>query len=171
MPIFDTFDRTGIAEFPFPRDVVFKAVRQAAMSIKGMKISESSPTAGFLNIKTGVSAMSWGETVKVSVISSGPWLAQVQVTSAGKTIVGSVTTHSKNQKNLSALIHATGAVLDRNGNTWAKEMGLSMSAHHETTPTAPISKADELKKLAELRNEGILTEAEFLEQKTHILNS
>ncbi len=171
MPIFDTFDRTGVAEFRYPREVVFRAVEQSAMAIKGMKISDSSATAGFLDIRTGVSAMSWGETVKVSVISTGPWLAQVQVASAGKTILGSVTTHGKNQKNLSALIRATGAVLDRYGEKWAEEMGLERGASRGVTSIAPISKADELKKLAELRDQGILTEAEFSEQKARILST
>jgi hypothetical protein len=169
MAIFDTFDRTGVAEFQFPREVVFKAVEQAVQVVKGMKISDSSSTAGFLHIKAGVSAMSWGETVKVSVISSGPWLAQVQVASAGKTFVGSLTTHGKNQKNISALIRATAAVLDRNGEKWATEMGMQRIATEETATRTPLSKADELKKLAELRDQGILTEAEFTEQKAHLL--
>ena len=172
MTMFDTFDRTCVAEFQFPRGVVFKAVEQATKETKGMKLSDSMPTAGFVNIKAGVSAMSWGENVKASVISSGPWSAQVSVVSAGKTIMGSATTHGKNQRNVSAPIRTTATVLDRNDEKWVKELGLTTPAPQgAAAPAAPLSKADGLKKLAEHRDQGILTEDKFAAEKARILSA
>ncbi len=171
MSMFDTFDRTGVAEFLFPREVVFKAVEHAVVEVKGMTIQDSSPTGGFLNIKTGATAMSWGENVKVSVLSSGPWSAQVQIASAGKTILGSATTHGKNQKNVAALIRTTGSILDRFGAKWVEDLGLAKPQQSPSTGGASPSKADELKKLADLHTQGILTDAEFATEKTRLLNS
>jgi hypothetical protein len=38
MSMFDTFNRTGEAEFPFPKSIVFKALCEAVDGIRGMTV-------------------------------------------------------------------------------------------------------------------------------------
>lgn len=167
--MFDTFDRTGAAEFDFPKEVVFRAIREAVIATKGMKLQEASTAGSFLTVKTGASAMSWGENIKISVTSPGGWKSQVSVASAGKTLIGSATTHGKNQKNISTLIHATSEILDRRGIEWAQEMGLGTGNAVRTSHVNSV--ADELKKLVELRDNGILSHEEFNLQKARLLET
>lgn len=168
MVVFDTFDRRGAAEFPFPRDVVFRAVEEAIGQVRGMRLESRDPLAGFFTVKTGMSAFSWGENVRVSVTSCGQWAAQVEVASAAKTIAGSATTHGRNQKNVKELISATSAVLQRHGEAWAREAGVPTPGAERELGAVP-SVADELAKLAGLRDQGVLSDDEFASQKARLL--
>jgi hypothetical protein len=94
---FDTFDRTGSAEFPFNKQIVFRAVCEAVDQIGGMSVERRDDLSTRLDIKTGVSAFSWGERVSVSVIAHGS-ASLVSVQSGAKTIFGSGTTHGKKPK-------------------------------------------------------------------------
>ena len=58
--LFDTFDRTGNAEFPFPKEVVFRAVYTAVSALPGMSIASYDQLALHLDVNTGMSAFSWG---------------------------------------------------------------------------------------------------------------
>jgi hypothetical protein len=158
--MFDTFDRTGNSEFPFPKQVVFRALRDAVGGFRGMKVENCDELACRLDITTGMSAFSWGEKVSVSVAGNGDQAAVVSVQSAAKTIFGSGTTHGKNRKNIREILSRTSALLQENGGKWRKEMGLA---------PASVSVADELVKLAQLRDQGILNESEFQQQKAQLL--
>jgi hypothetical protein len=48
---------------------------------------------------------------------------------------------------------------------------MSQPSYVAQAPSNGSSTADELRKLAELRDAGVLTEAEFSQQKAHLLNS
>jgi hypothetical protein len=166
----DTFDRTGNAEFPFPKQVVFRALCAAVEELKGMKIEIRDNLASRLDVKTGMSLFSWGECVSISVTASGANAAVVSVQSAAKTIMGSITTHSKNRKNIKDIINNTSKVLAQYGPQWQEEMGLKPSPSASTSSEqSPHQVADELVKLADLRDRGILSPEEFTAQKARLL--
>ena len=164
--MFDTFDRTGDCEFPFPKQVVFHAICVAVGGFRGMKITSRDELACRLDITTGMSAFSWGEKVSVSVSGNGEQAAIVSVRSAAKTALGSATTHGKNRKNIREILDRTSALLQEHGAKWREEMGLSPIT--VSSPTA-VSVADELEKLVQLRDRGILSESEFQAQKSRLL--
>ncbi len=167
MSMFDTFDRTGGVEYPYPLRVVFRAAESAVNGLSGMRVESSEPLAGYLNIKTGISALSWGEKVTVSIFETAPWRTRLEVASAAKTIFGSATTHGKNRKNIQKIIAATATALEIHGDQWAAEMGIP-PAQTQAGQAVP-SVADELRKLGELRDQGLLTEEEFSSQKLRLL--
>lgn len=169
--LFDTFDRTGNAEFPFPKQVVFRALCDAIEELKGMEIEIQDVLASRVEVKTGMSAFSWGERVSVSVVENGENGAVVSVQSGAKTIFGSATTHGKNRKNVRKIIHHTSKILEQNGSQWKEEIGLTTSSSEQTsTEQSPRLIADELMKLADLRDKGILSPEEFSKQKTQLLD-
>ena len=98
--LFDTFDRTGNAEFPFPKQVVFRAVINAVEDLRGMKIESRDELACRVDVNCGLSAFSWGEKVTITVTGNGPETAVVSVQSGAKSVFGSATTHGKNRENI-----------------------------------------------------------------------
>jgi hypothetical protein len=166
--LYDTFDRTGNAEFPFPKEVVFRAMYTAITQLPGMGIESHDQLASRIDVKTGMTAFSWGERVSINVNGNGSNAAVVSVQSAAKTVFGSATTHGKNRQNVRNIINQTSRLLAQYGAQWMDEMGLKPSEG-----VAPDSKsnsvADELMKLADLRDRGILTPEEFDRQKTKLL--
>ena len=87
--LFDTFDRTGNAEFSFHKQVVFRALCMAVEELDGMTIDSRDDLASRLDVKTGMSLFSWGERVTISVTGSGENSAVVSIQSGAKTILGS----------------------------------------------------------------------------------
>jgi hypothetical protein len=151
-------DRTAKFEYPFPKQVVFRALRAAVGRIWGMRVRSCDELACRLDIATGISALAWGETVSISVFGNGEQAAVVSVQSAAKVALGSV--NRQNQKNIRDILNRTSAVLKEHGVKWRQELGLA---------EAPASVADELMKLAQLRDKGLLKEAEFEAQKARLL--
>jgi hypothetical protein len=117
--------------------------------------------ASRLDIKTGMSAFSWGEKVSVTVSSKDGETAVISVGSGAKTIFGSATAHGKNRENVRQILVATSEVLGRRGAQWRAEMPVA--------PSVRSSVADELMKLAALRDQGVLTVEEFSAQKQALL--
>jgi hypothetical protein len=164
--MFDTFDRTGAAEFPFPRKVVFRALCEAVPLMPGMKIERCDDLACRLDVSTGVSAWSWGEKVTVAVSSAGDQSASLSIQSAVKTVFGSASGHGKNRQNVRAIVEQTSRVLSAKGEEWKQELGLGAAPIQSSN-----SIAEELSKLAALRNDGVLDEAEFMAAKARLLST
>ncbi len=167
--LFDTFDRSGNAEFPFPKQVVFRALCDAVSGLKSMQIETRDELASRLDIKTQLSAFSWGERISVSVSSNGEQASIISVQSAAKTAFGSVWTHKKNRSNVRDIINSTSNILQSHGATWRDEMAVMPGTMSMGAP--PVSVAEELAKLAQLRDKGILDESEFQAQKDRLLRS
>ena len=167
--MFDTFDRTGTAEFPFPKVVVFRALKEAVSSIDGWKVQRIDDLASHIDLTTGVSMTSWGEKVAIAVHASGEQAAAIAVQSGSKTVFGSAWTHGKNRGNVRVIIEKTSDILQQRGAQWRDEAGLSALA--AAPAPAAVSFADELAKLAALRDQGILNDAEFNAQKARILGA
>ena len=166
--MFDTFDRTGTAEFPFPKHVVFRALCEAIPSLGGMKIDRKDELAARLDVSVGMSAFSWGEKVSVAVTSAGTNSSTVGVASGAKTILGSATVHGKNRKNVAQIIARASDILNSKGVTWAAELA---AAQPNPVAAASGSISDELTKLAAFRDQGVLTEQEFQAAKGRLLSS
>jgi hypothetical protein len=172
MPTFDTFDRTGAVEFPFPTVVVFRALETAVPTLKGMKIAESNQIAGHLFIKTGASAWSWGEKVQLSVLDAGPGRSRLQIASGGKTIMGSATTHSKNRKNVQNIISATSKELELHGDEWTRELAPTPPPPPPPPPPT-LGQSDietRLAHLKDLHTKGLISDEDFESRKISILD-
>jgi hypothetical protein len=168
--LFDTFDRTGNAEFPFPKQVVFRAVCVAVEGQSRICIENRDDLASRLDVKTGMSAFSWGEKVSISVVASDRNSAVVSIQSASKTIFGSAMTHGKNRENVRKIINQTSNLLSQYGSRWQEEMGLKTSTPSSTSAEhSSRLVADELMKLADLLKSGVLTPEEFSAQKARLL--
>jgi hypothetical protein len=62
----------------------------------------------------------------------------------------------------------------RQGNRWAQQEDQQYAQQQQSPPPAPAAAPDtvtQLKELADLKSQGILTEAEFAAQKAKILGS
>jgi hypothetical protein len=137
-----------------------------------MRITSHDELACRLDVTTGMSAFSWGEKVFISVSGNGGQAAMASVRSAAKTVLGSATTYGKNRKNIREILNRTSALLQAHGAKWREEMGLSpmavsVAAVSVASPMA-VSVADELEKLAQLRDRGILSDGEFQAQKVRL---
>ena len=153
-------DHNGESEFPFKKDTVLEAVCKAVPKIDGMKIDNSDKLSGRITVKAGVTLWSWGENIPIQLTSISETKTKVQVTSAPKTgvLFGGAFDMGKNRKNIERILSETSKVLS----TLQPEVQLP-----EITNT--VSVADEIKKLKELLEGGILTEEEFNQQKTKLL--
>jgi hypothetical protein len=170
--MFDTLDRTGTAEFPFKKQTVFRALCMALDNLKGMTVDSRDDLASRLVVKVGMSAFSWGEKVAITVTKNSENSSVVAVQSGAKTILGSATTHGKNRENVRKIISSTSQVLSEFGAQWEADLAeKEHTTERQSSDNASKSLADEIKKLADLRDEGILTEDEFLDQKRKLLAS
>lgn len=173
MPMFDTFDRTGAVEFPFPPVVVFRALETAVPKLKGMQIAESNQIAGHVFIKTGVSALSWGEKAQVSVLDASAGRSRMQIASGGKTIMGSATTHGKNRKNVQNIISGTSKELELHGDEWTRELAASSGVGSGATEIPKAEQPDveaRLTQLKDLHAKGLISDQDLESRKAAILN-
>ncbi|HEY6318706.1 MAG TPA: SHOCT domain-containing protein [Acidimicrobiia bacterium] len=68
--------------------------------------------------------------------------------------------------------HVSNNVSRRQGNRWAqKEQAAEPAPEPAAAPAAAPDPIAQLKELAELKNQGVLTDAEFDAQKARILNT
>ena len=153
-------DHEGGAEYPYERNVVFDALVKAIPTVSGLTVNNADRLGGHVLVKAGVSLMSWGENIPISVTEIAPGRTRVSITSAPKTgvLFGGAFDMGKNRKNIEDILGALSRVLSR------------------LPPTRPqantASSADtiqQLEKLGALKAQGILSETEFQEQKAKIL--
>lgn len=139
---------------------VFKAVMAAAPNIDGLSLDGADEISGRLTFKAGVSLASWGENISVQLISLAPTQTKLQVLSTPKTgiMFGGANDFGKNRINIEKIISAV-----------SKELSNMPQEVGPTQQTSTTSKADELLKLKELKDSGILSEEEFESEKKKIL--
>ena len=153
-------DHNGESEFPFKRDTVFDAICKAVPTISGMKLDNTDKLAGRIMVKAGVTLWSWGENIPIQLTSISETKTKVSITSAPKTGVmfGGAFDMGKNRKNIENILSETSKVLS---------LLEPETQPEESTKTTSI--ADELQKLKKLLDDGILTEEEFSQQKSKLL--
>lgn len=151
-------DHHGEVEYPFSQKTVFKAIMEAAPNINGLSLDSADEISGRVTFKAGVSLASWGENIPVQLIKVSPTRTQMKILSTPKTGVmfGGVMDFGKNQQNIDKIINAVSAVL--------------ANYPSEVEYEKKVDVAEQLTKLKQLADQGILTEEEFSEQKKKILD-
>jgi hypothetical protein len=108
-------DHKGGAEYPYFKEDVFNALIQAANKIKGMKIEKVDRLSGHILVKAGVSMMSWGENIPISVVEIAYGRTRVEVISTPKTGIafGGAFDFGKNRGNIEKILEATSRELSK----------------------------------------------------------
>lgn len=152
-------DHHGEVEYPFSQKTVFKAIMEAAPDINGLSLDSADEISGRVTFKAGVSLASWGENIPVQLIKVAPTRTQMKIMSTPKTgiMFGGAMDFGKNQQNIDRIINAVSAVL--------------ANYPSETEAESKIDVAEQLTKLKQLLDQGVLTEQEFTEQKKKILDA
>ena len=154
-------DHKSSVKIPYSLDNVFEALKKSCQYIYGMKIDSIDEVLKTVYLKAGISAFSWGENVTVTVKTAEDGESIVEVSSASKTgAFGSAVDMGKNNRNLKKIMDELSMELKK----YPKIQKESQQ------PVKITSVADEIRKLAELKKEGILTAEEFEAKKKQLLN-
>jgi hypothetical protein len=153
-------DHEGGAEFPYHREDVLEALANAIQGLPGMEVDSVDKFSGRVVAKAGMSLMSWGETIPISVAEVSPGRTRVSVTSTPKTglLFGGAFDGGKNRRNVEAIISALSDEL-------------STKPPADVHPPAPGNndQSARLTKLKRLFEEGLITEDEYNTRKKEIL--
>lgn len=155
-------DHHGEVEYPFSIKTVFKAIIDAAPNIDGLSLDSADEMSGYLTFKAGVSLASWGENIPVQLVRISDARTKMQILSTPKTgvMLGGAMDFGKNRQNIDKIIKAVSTVL------------ASKPAENENNAVqSTFSVADELLKLKKLKDEGVLSDNEFEEEKQRILQT
>jgi hypothetical protein len=108
-------DHKGGAEYPYFKYDVFNALIEAVSKISGMKIEKADKLSGHILVKAGVSLMSWGENIPISVSEIAYGRTRVDVISTPKTgiMFGGAFDFGKNRGNIEKILEATSRELSR----------------------------------------------------------
>jgi len=152
-------DHHGEVEYPYSQKTVFDALMAASKKIDGLELDSADEISGRVTLKAGVSLRSWGENIPVQLVSITPVRTRVQIMSTPKTGVmfGGAMDLGKNRQNIEKIIRA---VSDELAGKEPEKESVSIDA---------ASVGDELIKLKQLLDQGVLTQDEFDEQKRKIL--
>lgn len=153
-------DHNGEVEYPYSFKTVFDALMEAIPNISGIDLDGADEISGRVTLKAGMSLASWGENINVQLTKINNTSTKMQILSTPKTGVmfGGAMDLGKNRENINKIINAVSKVLS------------TKSPEVEITPSSNVSTADELLKLKQLKEEGILSEKEFDEQKQKVLS-
>lgn len=153
-------DHNGESEFPFKRNTVFEAICKAIPTVDGMKLDSADELSGRIMVKAGVTLWSWGENIPIQLTSLYETKTKVLITSTPKTgaMFGGAFDMGKNRRNIEKILSETSKILS----TLQPE---TQSEERINT----VSIADEIQKLKRLLDDGILTEEEFNQQKSKLL--
>lgn len=154
-------DHTQAIHVPFSVADTFEALQKAIKATDGFTLDRVDETLKAVYLKAGVSLFSWGENITATVKKCSEGGSEVSVLSTPKTgaMFGGAMDMGKNRKNIAAISDAL-----------SKELKQYKPEAPQHTSFATNSVADEIKKLAELKDQGILSEQEFAEKKKQLLN-
>lgn len=154
-------DHHGEVEYPYSQKTVFDALMAASNKIDGLELDSADEVSGRVTLKAGVSLRSWGENIPVQLVSVTPVRTRVQIMSTPKTGVmfGGAMDLGKNRQNIEKIIRAVSDEL----------AGKEPEKETASIDTATVS--DELIKLKQLLDQGVLTQEEFDEQKRKLLSA
>lgn len=154
-------DHSGSVEYPYSKKTVFDAVMAASKHIDGFELDSADEMSGHVTLKAGVSWSSWGENIPIQLISVSPIRTKVEIISTPKTgvLFGGANDFGKNRRNIEKIISAISAQL--HGKPAEVE---------QSQPVSNTSTADELLKLKQLKDAGVLSDDEFESQKQKILS-
>lgn len=153
-------DHEGGAEFPYLREDVLDALAQAIPRLEGIDLESVDKLAGRVVAKAGMSLLSWGETIPISVVELSPGRTRVSVTSAPKTgaMFGGALDGGKNRRNVESILSAL-----------SKELSNKPPVELRTPQESGGDLAPRLAKLKDLLDDGLVTEEEYAVRKKEIL--
>jgi hypothetical protein len=156
-------DHEGRIQVNYSQKTVFKTCLDACKLIEGFSIDKKDDIAKVIYLKAKLSLFSWGETITINIIKVEDSLSNINIISTPKIGMGANAPGlygdmGKNRKNINKIQQAITNELSKYPEEYKKEIGNQNSI------------ADEIKKFAELRDSGILTEEEFQTKKKQILN-
>jgi DNA-directed RNA polymerase subunit RPC12/RpoP len=119
-------NNSGEAEFPFNKQTVFSALLRAIPRVDGMSVHSSDPLSGRILAKAGMSLLSWGENIPISLTEPTPNRTVVRISSSAKTGISSAgfmdddgffasgdMTFGKHRKNVDRMFSALSAELSK----------------------------------------------------------
>lgn len=120
-------------------------------------IKQTNQTARTVAIKTRVSWKSWGENLLITVSPALNGMAELSITSVSKY---GLVDWGKNQDNINEIMNMLSCELQSKYRKVTTQNAVAMG---DDIPT-------QIKKLADLRDAGILTESEFQQKKSELLS-
>lgn len=153
-------DHNQAIQVPYSLEDTFTALKSICSKLSGFSVDKFDETLKIAYLKAGVSLFSWGENVNVTVTSSQSGGSEISILSTPKTgiLFGGANDMGKNRKNINTIMSALSEELKK------------YTPEKLQNSTSVEIVADEIKKLAELKNQGILTEDEFSQKKKQLLN-
>lgn len=159
---------------PYSPSDCFSALKRAAHKLSNnamynYRTENIDETLQRVTLKAGMSWRSFGENIAITVSPAPNGTSTVSITSTTRT--GALVDFGKNNKNISEIME----VLSEQLKTCKKVLPQSNQKVEVTyLNSKPESSGDDviskLERLAKLRDSGVLTEEEFKQQKTKILN-
>jgi len=146
-------DHEGGAEFPYHIEEVFDALMEAAKNL-GMKVDQADKASGHILLKEGVSLMSWGENIPISLSRVTPARTRVSMVSTPKTglLFGGAFDLGKNRRNIEGILAELAKVL------------------RQLPPAQDSGSLADLAALADLRDRGVVSEEELQARKRAVLD-
>ena len=150
-------DHHGEVEYPYSQKTVFDALMAASKKIDGLELDSADEVSGRVTLKAGVSLRSWGENIPVQLVSVTPVRTRMQIMSTPKTGVmfGGAMDLGKNRQNIEKII---------------KAVSDELAGKEPEIEKVQVNVSDELLKLKNLLDQGILSQEEFDEQKKKVLS-
>jgi hypothetical protein len=150
-------DHTQAFKVPYSVEDTFDSLKNS-ISKTNFSIDRADDNLKTLFLKAGVSLASWGENITVSV-SAAEEGAEVMVLSTPKTgvLFGGAMDLGKNRKNINEISRVLSIELEK----YEKYVPVQNSINN--------SAADEIGKLADLKEKGIISEMEFEAKKKQLL--
>ena len=124
--IMSSADNSGEAEFPFNKQTVFGALLRAIPRVDGMSVHSSDHLSGRVVAKAGMSLLSWGENIPITLTEPTPNRTVVRISSAPKTGISTGgfmdedgffasgdLTFGKHRKNVERILSALSAELNK----------------------------------------------------------
>lgn len=159
---------------PYSPSDCFSALKRAAHKLSNnamynYRTENIDETLQRVTLKAGMSWRSFGENIAITVSPAPNGTSTVSITSTTRT--GALVDFGKNNKNISEIMEVLSEQLKT-----CKKVSPQSNQKVEVTylNSKPESSGDDviskLERLAKLRDSGVLTEEEFKQQKTKILN-
>lgn len=146
---------SGRQIFEYSPDDTFSALLSALSNSNHYTVKDSNKSARTIMVSTGASWKSWGENLNVVVGPANGGFSEVAINSSSKF---GVADWGKNQENFNNILNLLSEELKQ-----YKKVSQKIEALPDDIPA-------QIKKLADLKAAGILTEAEFQAKKSDLLS-
>lgn len=153
-------DHTSDVLVPYSVNDTYDALKKAVKSMPGFAVDRFDDVMRTVYLKAGVSLFSWGENITVTISQATDGQSAISVLSTPKTGVmfGGTMDMGKNRKNINTIMSALSKELERYPKI---QIGSTNANDGENY--------NELRKLKQLLDEGVITQEEFDVKKKQLL--